>query len=37
MVLSATFNNILVILWPSLSLAGETGVPVENHRTATSH
>jgi hypothetical protein len=32
MVLNATFNNISVVLWQSVSLVEETGVPVENHR-----
>ena len=30
MVFSATFNNILVILWRSVLLMKETGVPGEN-------
>jgi hypothetical protein len=33
-VLNATFNNISVILWPSVLLVEET---VENHRPAASH
>jgi hypothetical protein len=33
-VLSATFKNISVILWLSVLLVGETGVPGENHRPA---
>jgi len=37
MVLNATFNNISVISWRSVLLVEETGVPVENHRSATSH
>ena len=37
MVFNATFNNISVISWPSVSLLEETGVPVENHRPASSH
>jgi hypothetical protein len=37
MVLDAFFNNISVILWLSVLLVEETGVPGENHRTATSH
>jgi hypothetical protein len=32
MVLNATFNNISVVLWQSVSLVEEIGVPVENHR-----
>jgi hypothetical protein len=36
MVLNATFNNILVILWLSVLLVEETGVPEENHRPAAS-
>ena len=31
MVYSATFNNILVLLWRSVLLVEETGVPGENH------
>jgi hypothetical protein len=31
MVLNATFNNISVILWQSVLLLEETGVPRENH------
>jgi hypothetical protein len=31
MVFNATFNNISVILWPSVLLVEETGVPRENH------
>ena len=34
---NATFNNISVISWLSVSLVEETGVPEENHRPATSH
>ena len=30
-VFNATFNNILVILWRSVLLVEETGIPVENH------
>jgi hypothetical protein len=37
MVFNATFNNISVILWQSVLLAEETGVPGENHRPAASH
>jgi hypothetical protein len=36
MVLNATFNNISVISWQSVSLE-ETGVPGENHRPVASH
>jgi hypothetical protein len=35
--LNVTFNNISVILWWSVLLVEETGVPKENHRTAASH
>ena len=34
---NATFNNISVILWWSVLLVEETGVPGENHRLVTSH
>ena len=37
MVLSATFNDISVISWRSVSLVEETAVPGENHRPAASH
>ena len=37
MVFNATFNNISVILWRSVLMADETGVPGENHQLATSH
>jgi len=37
MVFNASFNNISVISWRSVLLVIETGVPGENHRTATSH
>ena len=37
MVFNATFNNITVISWWSVSLVKETGVPGENHRPAASH
>jgi hypothetical protein len=37
MVFNATFNNISAISWRSVSLLGETGVPWENNRRATSH
>jgi hypothetical protein len=35
MVFIATFNTISVISWRSVLLVEETGVPGENHRTAT--
>jgi hypothetical protein len=31
-VFNATFNNISVILWQSVLLVEETGVPGDNHR-----
>ena len=37
MVFNATFNNISVILWQSVLLVEETGIPGENHRPVTSH
>jgi uncharacterized surface protein with fasciclin (FAS1) repeats len=37
MVFNATFNNISVILWWSVLLVEETGVPGENHESAASH
>ena len=37
MVFNATFNNISVILWRSVLLVEETGVPGENNRPAASH
>ena len=37
MVSNATFNNISVILWQSVLLVEETGVPGKNHQPATSH
>jgi hypothetical protein len=37
MVFNATFNNIVVILWQSILLVEETGVPGENHQPAASH
>jgi len=37
MVFNATFNNISVILWQSVLLVEETGVPGENHRPVASH
>jgi hypothetical protein len=36
-VFNATFNNISVISWRSVSLVEETGGPRENHRPAASH
>jgi hypothetical protein len=35
MVFNATFNNISVILWGSVLLVEETGVPGQNHRPVT--
>jgi len=32
MVFNATFSNISVILWQSVLLVTETGIPGENHR-----
>jgi len=37
MVFNATFRNISVILWRSVLLVEETGVPGENHRPVVSH
>ena len=37
MVLNATFNNISVILWRSVLLVEEAGVPGEKHRHDASH
>ena len=37
MVFNATFNNISVILWWSVSLVEETAVPKENHQPSASH
>ena len=37
MVINATFNNISIILWQSVLLVEETGVPRENHRPVVSH
>ena len=37
MVFNATLNNISVILWMSVLLVEETGVPGENYRPAASH
>jgi len=34
MVLNATFNNIWVILWQSVLMVEETGIPGKNHRPA---
>ena len=36
MVLNATFNNIAAILWQSVLLKEDTGVPRENHQSAAS-
>jgi len=37
MVFNATLNNISVASWWSVLFVEETGVPGENHLTATSH
>jgi hypothetical protein len=37
MVFNATFNNMSVISWQSVSLVKETGVPGENHWPVASH
>jgi hypothetical protein len=37
MVFNYTFNNISVILWESVLLVEETGVPGENHWPVASH
>jgi len=37
MVFSVTFNSISAILWRSLLMVEEAGVPRENHRPAASH
>jgi hypothetical protein len=37
MVFNATFINISVILWLSVLLVEETGVPGENHQHVASH
>jgi hypothetical protein len=37
MVFNATFNNIPVILWRSVLLVEETGVPEEYHQPVASH
>ena len=34
---NVNFNNISAILWQSVLLMEETGVPRENHRPVTSH
>ncbi len=34
---NATINNISAILWQSVILVEETGVPGKNHRPVTSH
>jgi hypothetical protein len=36
-VLGTTLNNISVILWQSILLVEQTGVPGENHRSVASH
>ena len=36
-VFNSTFNNISVILWRSVLLMEETGVPGKNHRPVASH
>ena len=37
MELNATFKYISAILWQSVLLVEETGVPLENHRPVASH
>jgi hypothetical protein len=37
MMFKCTFNNISAILWWTVPLVEETGVPIENHRPAASH
>ena len=37
MVINVTFNNIAAILWWSVLLVAETGVPGENNRPVASH
>jgi len=37
MLFNATFNNISVILWRSVLLVDETGVPEENQRPVARH
>jgi len=36
-VFNATFNKISVVLWRSVLLVEETGVPTENHRPVACH
>jgi hypothetical protein len=37
MVVNVTLNNVSVILWLSVLLVEETGVPTETHRPVASH
>ena len=37
MVINATFSNISVILWRSVLLVEETGVPAKNYQPVASH
>jgi len=37
MVFNITLNNISVILWQSVLLVEQTGVPGENHRSVANH
>ena len=37
MVVKATFNNISAILWRSVLLVEETGIPVENYQPVANH
>ena len=37
MVFNTTFNKTTAILWRSVLLVDETGVPGENHRPVVSH
>jgi hypothetical protein len=37
MVFNATFNHIAVILWRSVLVVEETGVPGENHQPVASY
>ena len=37
MVFNTTYHNISVILWQSVLLVEETGVPGENHQPVVSH
>ena len=37
MVFKVTYNNISVILWQSVLLVEETGIPRENHQPVASH